>query len=320
MFSDKNAPENQKQTGPDSPAAADKPFYVVGDTALAYYLSAKLTDAGRRVIAISDKASNTSLSTNGFILKEDRSLKNARYRLTTSFWMKEKAELVLLCASASKLNAFLSSLSRPKIDAAPVLCFSAHKDIEYIEGILGPNVCAAYFDGFLKLEGQQLLLFGRSPSITVCKNRTWKENNPFPGLFAGTDINLCFEDNENAGFWNFFAPYAVGSLITAVGGKNIFDITKDKQLREELSPLIAEMAGLAAVDGIKLDEENVLKKLYNIPMNYVYPLQQEIKNGGRGEIGVISSVITNASRAAKTRVPAAKLNGLLKKLYDLTLA
>ena len=109
--------------------SADKrPIYIVGNNALTCYMAAKLTDAGHNDIIISDKENNISLSTNGISLKEDSSLKLSRYKLNTSFWIKEEPKLILLTADAGQLNPFLAALSKEKVGTAPVLCFTPLKD------------------------------------------------------------------------------------------------------------------------------------------------------------------------------------------------
>ena len=98
------------------PLQTDKrPIYVIGNNALTCYLAAKLTDAGHRIIVISDKENNISLSTNGISLKEDSSLKLSRYKFDTSFWLKEEPKLVILSAAAGQINPFLTTLSKEKI-------------------------------------------------------------------------------------------------------------------------------------------------------------------------------------------------------------
>lgn len=295
-----------------------RPIYIIGANALAYYLGAKLTDAGHNIIILSGKE-NTGISTNGITLKEDSTLQKNKYKFNTSFWIKEEPKLVIITSPAGKINSDLTAVSLKKIGTAPVICFTPLKDINYLEALVGNNLFAAYFDGYLHLDDQTLYLYGRTPLIKICQNRTWEKENPFPNLFSYTTLNISYETDENLCFWEYFSTFAICSLMSAVYNKTIFEITKDKTLREELTPLINEVEELAKSDEITLDKEQLLKKIYNTPMNYIYPLQEEINSGKHGEINLISSILVNASRKGKCKFQNTELNNLLKRIYNLIL-
>ena len=185
--------------------------------------------------------------------------------------------------------------------------------------MVGGNLFRAFFDGYLQQNGQQVFLYGRTPQVKICKNVNWEKENPFPDIFAYTGLNVGYETDTVRCYWEFFAPYAVGSLLSALNNKNLFDITKDKQLRDQIPRLIAETAAIAAGEGLELDCEPLVKKLYAAPMNYRFPLQDEINAGGYGEANLISSVLMNAARSAKIRFMDSSLNKILKQIYNLIL-
>lgn len=296
-----------------------RPIYIIGDNALACYLAAKLTDDGHHVIIIAGKVGNNSLSTNGITLKEDSTLKKSKYKFITSFWIKNQPKLVILTSDAGKINASLAAVSKEKIGAAPVICFTPLRDINYLEALVGSNLFAAYFDGYLQLSNQQLFLYGRPPLIKICKNQNMEKQNPFTDIFMASTLNISYETSIDKNFWEFFSGFAIASLMSALHNKTVFEITKDKKLREEIPPLISEMAKLSASYNITLDEESLLKKIYNTPMNYRYPLQDEINSGRYGETNLISSVLVSAARKGKIRFQNTELNSLLKKIYNLIL-
>ncbi len=303
-----------------SPVIEDKrPIYVVGNNALTCYLAAKLTDAGHNIIIISDKENNISLSTNGISLKEDSSLKLNKYRFNTSFWIKDEPKLIILSADAGQINPLLAALSKEKVGTTPVLCFTPLKDINYIEAMLGGNIFRAFFDGYLQQNEHQIFLYGRTPQIKICKNINWEKENPFADILNNLGINICFETNIALNYWSFLAPYAVGSLLSSLHNKNIFDITKDKELRDQIPILLDEIAEIAAAEGLKLNTEELLKKLYAAPMSYRYPLQDEINSGGYGEANFLSSVLMNSARSAKIRFMDSHINKILKQIYNLIL-
>lgn len=139
--------EPEAETAEDevrNPPSDTRPVYVIGDNALTCYLAAKLTDAGHDVIVIAGKENNLSFSTNGISLKEDSSLKLSRYKFNTSFWIKEEPKLVIIAADAGHVNASLAAVAKDKIGAAPVLCFTPLKDVNYIEAMVGGNLSGPF--------------------------------------------------------------------------------------------------------------------------------------------------------------------------------
>ena len=83
--------------------------------------------------------------------------------------------------------------------------------------------------------------------------------------------------------------------------------------------LLDEIAEIAAAEGLKLNTEELLKKLYAAPMSYRYPLQDEINSGGYGEANFLSSVLMNSARSAKIRFMDSHINKILKQIYNLIL-
>lgn len=174
--------EPEAETAEDevrNPPSDTRPVYVIGDNALTCYLAAKLTDAGHDVIVIAGKENNLSFSTNGISLKEDSSLKLSRYKFNTSFWIKEEPKLVIIAADAGHVNASLAAVAKDKIGAAPVLCFTPLKDVNYIEAMVGGNLFRAFFDGYLQQNGQQVFLYGRTPQVKSAKTSTGKRKTLF---------------------------------------------------------------------------------------------------------------------------------------------
>ena len=65
--------DNKTETpeAPALPALNGKPIYILGDTALAYFLAVKLIAAGHKVTVMAGQTENTILATNGITVKED---------------------------------------------------------------------------------------------------------------------------------------------------------------------------------------------------------------------------------------------------------
>lgn len=293
---------------------ADKPVYILGNTAWAYFLAAKFELGGIRTIILAGEKENTSLNTNGITIKEDYQLQKLHCRLETSLWQKEEALAVIIACDSSQLKAGLLSLSKNKLKNTPIISFSLTKDKNFISDILGHPVTQAYYEGWLKLANQQILVYGQSPEITLCTNNTSETYQLFASLTPKANLTLKNNSIDDLAFWNFFCLYAPCSLLTAKSGKNIFEITKNKALREQLLTSLNEIVLLPPKTLPPYNPDELLKKIFNIPSAYDFPLAEQITSGKTGSLDFISSVIQQAAFEKKCLLPAT--NELLKNLYE----
>ena len=306
----------KEETAVPAPDTDTRPIYIIGNTAVALFLAARLQDCGQKVILVSTPANNQDLSTNGILLKEDYSLKKNRYRFTTSFWLKESPKLVILCEPASTAKSAATLISPHKLESAPVLCFSMLKDNSWLRAFLGNNIIEAYFEGWTTAAPQQVAVLGRAPAIVLSQGtyNNATDLTKVQNILSRAGLSVKTEEDYATCFWRFFAVYAVGSLLAAALEQNIFDITKNKLNRERAKTLLAEICTLAATEKVSLDADSLLKTLYNIPNNYIFPLQQAKQSG---ELVHIGGIITETAHRGNCKIP--ELNRLLKQLYTQSL-
>lgn len=302
----------------NTPIINYNPVYVVGDNALAYFLATKFEKAGENVIVISNKSNNTSLNTNGLTFKEEISLQKSHLKFKTSFWIKDKPKLIILTSSNDKVKAAITSISSKKINNAPVLCFTPLKDINFLHPFLGENISRCFFDGYLSYSNQTLIQLGRTPSITICQNEHAAFLSEIKNIFATTEINLKFSSDSNSEFWNYFILYAAGSLLSTYFNKDIAVITKDKNLRDHIKPLVIELCSIAEKDKALVNADEILKKLYNTPNNYRHPLQEDFSLDKIGNLDSISSYFLDSAHQYKC--PTTEITKILNKLFNIILA
>lgn len=296
----------------------DNPIYVVGDNALAYFLATKFEKAGENVIVISNKSNNTSLNTNGLTFKEEINLQKLHLKFKTSFWIKDEPKLIILTSPNDKVKAAITALSSKKINNAPVLCFTPLKDINFLRPFLGENICRCFFDGYLNYSNQTLIQLGRAPSITICQDKQSDLLSELKNIFSSTEISLKFSVDDNSEFWNYFILYAAGSLLSTYFNKDLALITKDKNLRDNIKPLVIELCFIAEKDKAQVNTDEILKKLYNTPNNYHHPLQDDFNLSKIGNLDSISSYFLDTAHQYKC--PTTEITKILNKLFNIILA
>ena len=315
-LSEKKPSENDDDIRP-MPSQGGKPIYILGDTAFAYFLAVKLHTCGLRTIIMAGEKNNTNLSTNGITLKEDYQLQKLHCQLETNIRQKEEALMIIIASDSSRLKSDLLSLSKSKLRNTPIISFSHAKDKGLISDILGHPVTQAYYDGYLQYTNQQILVYGQSPKIILCTENTSETYQTFENLMKKINLELSNNTIEDLAFWNFFCLYAPCSLLTAQSGKNIFEITKNKALREQLLTSLNEIVLLPPKTLPPYNPDEILKKIFNIPSLYEFPLASQITLGKTGTLDFISSVIQQATFEKQCLLPT--INSLLKDLYKQTL-
>lgn len=310
-----SAPDTEP-SATDTPSGNEKPICIIGSNALAYLLAAKFTEAGKNTVVMAG-SENLSLSTNGITLKEDYQLQKLHIKFNTALWLRETPKLVIITAESSRIKAALTGLTPGKLKDCPVVSFTRLKDRKFIQDILGTPVTEAYFDGWLRCQNQQVTAYGRAPQITLCCPDDSINFAYLQNLLTPLKLQINPASNPDQCFWDFFCLYAPCSLLTAAHNKSVFDLIKNKPLREQLNILVEEISRLVPTRLNIPQPDETVKKIFNIPSGYVFPLQTEIAQRRSGDIDFISSVIQHASITRKQELPAA--SRLLKQIYEILL-
>lgn len=292
--------------------------YIIGNNALACYLGAQIQSSGNKVVLLLDRQSaEETLATDGISIKEDRSLTQKKHKLSTAVFMKDPAKMVIIADYANRLNTALSNVSKAKIGTAPVICFTPIKDISYLVPLVGNNLHSAFFKGYVIKNKNTVSLLGRSSGIVICPKTDGEIDQNAVDIFTASQIQTTVGSSRLHCFWEFFAPYALCSILSAAENAKISDLLKNKLNKDIFKRLVDEFCTLAQADNITLNGDIILKGIYNTPANYLYPLHQSILAGGRDDFSLLSSTITDSSIASSGHIP--ETSQLLKKLYNLIL-
>ena len=296
----------------------DNPVYIIGNNALAYYLGAQMQSGGNRVIVIRERGTESDFPVSeGFSVKEDRSLGQKKHKLNLCDFMLEPAKAVIITSFANNLNTALSCISSAKIGNAPVICFTPLKDTDYLAPLMKGNVHPAFFHGYVTAHKNIISLSGRNTDIVLCPSEEKIIDQSAADILASTKVQIRTDDNHLYAFWEYFAPYALCSILSAAEDCKISDILKDKSQREMLQALADEFTIMAAAEGVDFEEKTVMLAVADTPANYVYPLHQSLSNGGRDEFDLITSVVADAMLKSNKNLPLTQ--ALLKKLYNSVL-
>lgn len=291
----------------------NRPVYILGDNPLAWFLAIKIKESGEIVKIITDK--NSGINDNNITLVENHSLQKTNHKIETTFWLRETPKILIITSDSKKLNASLTALSRNKLQNVPILLFTPIIDIKYIKEILNNDIYQAFFDGYLMEKPNQVNLYGRSAKICLELKKDKKINKTILDIFEKSGLATDTTKKGEYLFWENFGIYAICSVISAVSNKTIFDIIKDKDLREEALPIISEFCEIAKSNKIDINYDETLKKIYSTPLGYSYPLQIALSKAKSGDIDLISSNLMNL--ANKKKSTNKNISVMLKKIYRI---
>lgn len=297
--------------------ADTRPIYIVGSGGLNCFLAGCFMEAGERVIIV-DSPKNTDILTNSIYIKEDYLLSRQKYKFEASFWMKEEPKLVIIAAKSNHIKSLIVALSPQKIKNAPIINLSVLADDSYLRGYLGDSIIQAYCHGYITSDAHQISILGQAPRIELTGTIDPDNFKIVSHLFNQAQITYSINLNEKQSFWEFFAPYAIASLSACAYNQNFSILIKNKEKRENIKACLQELLALLNCSGLSLNQDTLLEQLFNTPSGFVFPLQQDIKQGRPGELDTFYNILLNESHQHKCKLPL--LNTMIKNIYNIILA
>lgn len=293
----------------------DAPIYILGLNALSYFLAAQLSNKGERVILLGVPKEIKELNKNGVTVREERALQRQKHHFTTASAMEEMPKLLIITASNYKFKAATLLLSPGKLQEVPVLNFTFLAPADYLEKFLGTKITAAYFKGYLLDETSQISLLGRQAEILLSLAKESRLFADLKNLFKATTVELGADDGKSAlSFWSYLVSNATVSLLSSAYKKSIYNLIKDKKERLLIEDCANELAELAALEDVKVDVNEVMKEIYNIPNNYLSPMQLEIAKRRANELQAYGGFMEHKNARHQFEMPM--VAGLLKDIYN----
>lgn len=278
-----------------------KPIYILGDTPLAYFLTAKLSLAGENVCLLGDiKGFRES---NSILLKDTTTSQKSTVSIQVQTVMHEPARMVLLCLSPEKIKSGLVYFSRAKTENCPILSFCHTANDSLIAKIINQPIFPAYFDGWLKAGiDNSLTYLGAPQGITVGISSRHHHYTLVQETLDKTDIPTDFSSNKLQTFWNYFISYAACSFFSIQNGPHLREIAKKTLYRQNLNTILDELLILIP-DNIEISKEQIINSIYSTPLNYKYPvLEGELKQK-RAELAYLSDIIHMQSMYNTLKLP-----------------
>jgi len=297
-------------------ATPDKTIYLLSVTPQSLYLSYHFANNGFFPIILETPDKAKELEKEEFILKEDRLLQRSKFKIHANYQMQKEGCLLIIPQTRASLKNKLLLLSPTKLKNASVVCLDFEQNLNFLSDLLQKQVIRGTMSGFIEYGKKQLTLSGRQPAITLSCEEDHAAVQTLKNALNDGSINIDILPDAAQNFWSAFIPYAAASLLSATSGKTISAMTKNPEGRQYISDIINELVLLAQRNNVDVSSSEMLRKIYNIPYSYTYPLQQNPSN--KDELNRFFSVLMQKNETTGRQTPL--LRSLLKQIYNKTLA
>ena len=277
------------------------PIYIIGDTPLAYFLTAKLFLAGETSFLLGEHDTLKNVDT--FTLKDITRAQKSSIRTLRTSVMHDSARMVILCMDPNKIKSGLIYVSAAKARQAPILSFCHTNNLQIFNEITKQAVIPAYFDGWLSLSAEdKLSYYGSSLGFRISCNNKHPHFNLLQNIFSKTEIETVFNEKNAQNFWDYFIPYAACSLFALKNGSQFREIAKKANYRQDLSIILDEIISAAPTD-IKIAKEKIINNIYLTPQNYIYPAADEQQNNAVSEFSFICETLRKSENFKPSQLP-----------------
>lgn len=277
------------------------PIYIIGDTPLAYFLTAKLFLAGETSFLLGEH--NILKSVDTFTLKDVTRAKKSSIRTLHASVMHDSARMVILCMDSNKIKSGLIHISAAKTRQAPIISFCHTNNLQIFDEIVKQSVIPAYFDGWLSLSAEdKLSYFGSPMGFRISCNNKHPHFNLLQNIFSKTEIETEFNGKDTQNFWDYFIPYAACSFFALKNNSHFREIAQKTNYRQDLSTILDEIIS-AAPTNIKIAKEKIINNIYLTPQNYIYPAADEQQKNAVSEFSFICETLQKSENFKPSRLP-----------------
>lgn len=293
-----------------------KPIYILGDSGLALFLTAKLQENNQNSILLTTSAPVFSYKNIEVSLKEEYNLQKSNLIIKATAHIEQEPAAILIAANNNSFRSQLTLLPSKSYQDIPIICFNNLFDIEAIRPLFGNYFYKAYFNGYLIQNGTNLTACGLQPEIILTLPKKQEEKGIAENILGLTKIKISSSEKDAYNFWKTHASRILGYLATS-NKQPIMDILNSKQEKENLLSAIREICLLAKYEKVKLSEDDIIKELLETPRNFYYKDNALTKIENASFLEKLYGMLSEKARTYKCKIP--ELNQLIKKNYDYLL-
>ncbi len=260
-------PDNKK-----TPDVQPQNIHILGTSAQSLYLGATLQRYGHRVTVLCRPQEADEYNATDIIIKETTRLQSRRCRFFCTFEQTASPDLLIIGSDSPNLRSDLLLLSPSKIKAVPIVTLQPEVPTGLISETLGLPIVKAYFDSWLQQNKNHVSLFSASSDLVFSLPPQSRQMHALADIFDSAAIATKASENDAVNYWNWLSPRALALIFGAGPEKSVARVLKKTPARRTLEQCLDEIAELAAVDNVILNNQQIINVLHKLPENCSSPL------------------------------------------------
>lgn len=286
-----------------------QPIFILGDNALAYFLTAKFQENEQTAILLTPSSPAKGYKNITINLKEEYNLQKKNISFYSTSFIHEEPLAIIISCNLNSFRAHLTLLSHLRYPNVPIICFNHIEKREQISPILGTSYHQAYFNGYLNINNSDITVCGSQPEITISE----KKDSLLENILNRSNLPISFQEKDKYNFWKINSVQILGYLTTSPK-QHISELLKNKEGKKLLSDVAEEISTLAKCEKIKISKEDMLKQLFEVPQNFYYQNSGITQTEKAAYIEKLYTILSEKARANNCKIPY--LNYLIKKNYE----
>lgn len=292
----------------------EKPFYILGNGALALFLAARIQSSGKKVFLLTPSAPIDTPQFVEFSLKEEYNLQKKQLKIPMVSHVHYEPECFVVASDYHNLKSHLTLLPSKRYPHIPLVCFNCLQSFDILRPIMGENFVRAYFKGYLFYKSGTLLACGSQPELVFsAKEDLLPEVKNF---IDAAELKVQENENDLYNFWTENAPF-MAAYLTLFPKQHISELLSASENKQKILSVIHELSQLAKSDNVKLNEDYMIRQLIDTPRNFYH---KETVVGRLEQTTLLDcyyNLLLSKARSAKCKIPV--VSKLVKENYDALL-
>jgi 2-dehydropantoate 2-reductase len=279
-------------------------FAVLGPGGVGGLLAALLIRSGNSVVVLARDETAETLESGGLRVESAR-FGDFEVPVRAAARLKARVDACFVTVKATQLTSALERVPADVLGGGLVVPFlNGLEHVELLRGIYGAGRVAPATIRVESTRTSSGLVWHTSPfaAVEIAASQDNRERvERIAAAIAATGIDVRLRDDELAMLWDKFALLAPLALLTTHEGASVGAVRYSR--RDDLVALIAELASVAAADGVEVDPSRILELFDTVPDGMRSSMQRDQEAGRPMELDALGGAVLRRAAAHGIAVP-----------------
>lgn len=237
---------------------------VVGTSPQAFFLGDVLQNKNCAITFLVPENKMPLYAKNFSLTLRPSGFQNRRAEFSFASAVKKRPAFVFLASSPEDAKNDILLLTAANLKDVPIINLSFAYNRRLLANFADASAFPAFLDGQFLFEKNVLTFANRPQNLEICAPADTV--NALKSLFGQT-LNINRSNDPDDLFWQNFAPFFLGSLITIAQNQNMSSCLNNPQIRRSADSALKELSVLAQNEKSAFDDSKALTALYGFADN-----------------------------------------------------